>query len=77
MKKQDNIVLLMVGFFIDEMCESGITTSEEITNYFNNCKEKEFKQMIKEYKKYNSLTRNKAVKKVIELKKVISRYQNK
>lgn len=76
MKKQDNIILLMISFFIDEMCESGITTREEITNYFNNYKEKEFKKMIKEYKKYNSLTRNKAVKKVIELKKVISRYQN-
>ena len=76
MKKQDNIILLMISFFIDEMCESGIATREEITNYFNNYKEKEFKKMIKEYKKYNSLTRNKAVKKVIELKKVISRYQN-
>ena len=76
MKKQDNIILLMISFFIDEMCESGITTREEITNYFNNYKEKEFKKMIKEYKKYNSLTRNKAVKKVIELKKVVSRYQN-
>ena len=76
MKKQDNIILLMISFFIDEMCESGITTREEITNYFNNYKEKKIKKMIKEYKKYNSLTRNKAVKKVIELKKVISRYQN-
>ena len=33
---------------------------------------KEFKKMIKEYKKIQSLTRNKAVKRIIELKNEIN-----
>jgi len=68
-EKQDNITLLMIGFFISEMRNSGITTNKEINDYFTKGNEKEFKKMIKEYNELQSLTRSKAIKKVIELKK--------
>ena len=73
--KQDEIVLMMVSFFINEMCESGITDRKEISDYFYEGNERKFKKMIKEYKELQSLTRSKAIKKIMELKKVISRYQ--
>lgn len=68
-EKQDNIILMMVDFFIVEMCESGITNTEEISKYFNENNEKAFKKMIKEYKKLQSLTRSKAIKYIIRLKR--------
>ena len=71
-KKQDDIILMMIGFFINEMCQSGISTYDEINDYFTKGKEKEFKKMIKEYDKLQSLTRSKAVKKIAELKKEIN-----
>ena len=71
-KIKDNIILFMISFFINEMTESGITTDIEIQNYFNESNEKEFKKMVKEYKKIQSLTRTKAIKKITELKKDIN-----
>ncbi len=69
--KQENIILMMVAFFINEMIENGISTDEEIKDYFNQSNENAFKKMIREYKKLQSLTRNKALKRVSELKKEI------
>ena len=71
-KDKDNMILFMISFFINEMTESGITTDIEIQNYFNESNEKEFKKMVKEYKKIQSLTRTKAIKKITELKKDIN-----
>ena len=71
-KIKDNIILFMISFFINEMTESGITTDIEIQNYFNESNEKEFKKKVKEYKKIQSLTRTKAIKKITELKKDIN-----
>lgn len=68
-KKQDDIILTMLAFFIDEMCESGISTNEQISQLFNEGNEKEFKKMVKEYKELQSVTRNKAVKTIVRLKK--------
>ncbi len=70
--KQENIILLMVSFFINEMIENGISTDDEIKDYFNQSNEKAFKKMLHEYKKMQSLTRSKAISKVIELKKEIA-----
>lgn len=69
--KQENIILIMVAFFINEMIENGISTDEEIEDYFNQSNENAFKKMIREYKKLQSLTRSKALKRVSELKKEI------
>lgn len=69
--KQENIILIMVAFFINEMIENGISTDEEIEDYFNQSNENAFKKMIREYKKLQSLTRSKALKRVTELKKEI------
>lgn len=68
-KKQDDIILTMLAFFIDEMCESGISTDEEINRLFNEGNEKEFKKMVKEYRELQSVTRSKAIKTIIRLKK--------
>lgn len=70
--KQENIILIMVSFFINEMIENGISTDDEIKNYFNQSNEKAFKKMLHEYKRMQSLTRSKAISKVIELKKEIA-----
>lgn len=70
--KKDNIILIMVSFFINEMIDSGISTDDEIKNYFNQSNEKAFKKMLHEYKRMQSLTRSKAISKVIELKKEIA-----
>lgn len=70
--KQENIILLMVSFFINEMINSGISTDDEIKDYFNQSNEKAFKKMLHEYKRMQSLTRSKAISKVIELKKEIA-----
>lgn len=70
--KQENIILLMVSFFINQMINSGISTDDEIKNYFNQSNEKAFKKMLHEYKKMQSLTRSKAISKVIEQKKEIA-----
>lgn len=67
--KKDNIILIMVTFFINEMIDSGISTDDEIKNYFNQSNEKAFKKMVHEYKKMQSLTRGKAINKIAELKK--------
>ncbi len=69
--KQENIILMMVAFFINEMIENGISTDEEIEDYFNQSNENAFKKMIRESKKLQSLTRSKALKRVTELKKEI------
>lgn len=70
--KQKNIILIMASFFINEMIDSGISTDDEIKNYFNQSNEKAFKKMLHEYKRMQSLTRSKAINKVIELKKEIA-----
>lgn len=70
--KKDDIVLIMVGFFINEMIDNGIATDKEISKYFDEEDEKAFKKMIKEYKKIQSLTRNKAVNRIIQLKNEIN-----
>lgn len=70
--KQENIILIMVSFFINEMIENGISTDDEIKDYFNQSNEKAFKKMLHEYKRMQSLTRSKAISKVIELKKEIA-----
>ena len=36
----------MVSFFINEMLDSGISTDDEIKNYFNQSNEKAFKKML-------------------------------
>ena len=59
--KQENIILLMVSFFINEMINSGISTDDEIKNYFNRANENAFKKMLHEYKRMQSLTRSKAI----------------
>ncbi len=69
--KQENIILMMVAFFINEMIETGISTDEEVKEYFNQSNENAFKKMIREYKKLQSLTQSKALKRVAELKKEI------
>lgn len=66
--EKDNIVLMMVSFFINEMEDSGISTDKEISDYFNDNNEKAFKKMIREYKKLQSLTRSKAIKYIMRLK---------
>lgn len=68
-EKTDNIILTMVEFFITEMCNNGIATDNEISDLFNNGNELEFNKMIKEYKKLQNVTRSKANKVVIRLKK--------
>lgn len=68
-EKNDNIILTMVEFFITEMCNNGIATDNEISDLFNNGNELEFNKMIKEYKKLQNVTRSKANKAVIRLKK--------
>lgn len=70
--EKENIILLMVSFFINEMIDSGISTDDEIKDYFNQSNENAFKKMLHEYKKMQSLTRSKAISKVIELKKEIA-----
>lgn len=70
--EKENIILIMVSFFINEMIDSGISTDDEIKNYFSQSNEKAFKKMLYEYKKMQSLTRSKAISKVIELKKEIA-----
>lgn len=70
--EQENIILIMVSFFINEMIENGISTDDEIKDYFNQSNEKAFKKMLHEYKRMQSLTRSKAISKVIELKKEIA-----
>lgn len=69
MKSKDKIVLEMIHFFITEMCENGISTTEKISESFSHNELKDFKNMIREYKKMQSLTRNKAVKRVAEMKR--------
>ncbi len=74
-ESQDNIMLMMVSFFIDEMITSGISTGEEINYYFSNGSEINIYLMIKEYNEYQSITRSKAVKKVAELKQKIKKLE--
>ena len=69
MKSKDKIVLEMIHFFITEMCENGISTTEKISESFSHNELKDFKNMIREYKKIQSLTRSKAVKRVAEMKR--------
>lgn len=69
MKSKDKIILEMIHFFITEMFENGISTIEEIRESFSHNEVKDFKNMIKEYKKMQSLTRSKAVKRVAEMKR--------
>ncbi len=69
MKSKDKIILEMIHFFITEMCENGISTTEKISESFSHNELKDFKNMIREYKKMQSLTRNKAVKRVAEMKR--------
>ena len=69
MKSKDKIVLEMIHFFITEMCENGISTTEKISESFLHNELKDFKNMIREYKKMQSLTRSKAVKRVAEMKR--------
>lgn len=66
--KKDKIVIMMINFFINEMIENHITTDKEISYYFNESNDKQFKKMIKEYKEIATITRSKSVKKIKELK---------
>ena len=68
-EKNDNIILTMIDFFIEEMCDSGTATIEEITEMYNEGKENEFRKMVREYKKLQNVTRSKANKAIIKLKK--------
>ncbi len=74
-ESQDDIILMMVSFFIDEMITSGISTDKEINYYFNNGSETNIKLMVKKYNEYQSITRSKAVKKVAELKQKIKKLE--
>ena len=69
--KKDEIVIMMISFFINEMIENGIATDKEISGYFNESNIKQFKKMIKEYKEITSITRSKSIKKIKELKEEI------
>lgn len=69
--KKDEIVIMMISFFINEMIENGIATDKEISYHFNESNIKQFKIMVKEYKKITSLTRSKSIKKIKELKEEI------
>lgn len=69
--KKDEIVIMMISFFINEMIENGIATDKEISYYFNESNDKQFKKMIKEYKEIISITRSKSIKKINELKEEI------
>lgn len=71
-EKQEEIILMMIGFFINEMDINGIATHAEINDYFTKGQKREFKKIIKEHDKLQSLTRSKAVKRIIELKKEIN-----
>lgn len=71
MDRKDEIVIVMISFFINEMIENGIATDKEISDYFNEQNDKQFKKMIKEYKEITSITRSKSVKKIKELKEEI------
>jgi len=51
-EKNDNIILTMIDFFIEEMCDSGTATIEEITEMFNEGKENEFRKIVREYKNF-------------------------
>lgn len=69
--KKDEIVIMMISFFINEMIENGIATDKEISYYFNEQNDKRFKIMIKEYKEIALITRSKSIKKIKELKEEI------
>lgn len=69
--KKDEIVIMMISFFINEMIENGIATNKEISDYFNESNDKQFKKMIKEYKEITLITRSKSIKKIKELKEEI------
>lgn len=69
--KKDEIVIMMISFFINEMIENGIATNKEISYYFNESNDKQFKKMIKEYKEIALITRSKSIKKIKELKEEI------
>lgn len=69
--KKDEIVIMMISFFINEMIENGIATDKEISDYFNESNDKQFKKMIKEYKEITSIIRSKSIKKINELKEEI------
>lgn len=69
--KKDEIVIMMISFFINEMIENGIATDKEISYYFNESNDKQFKKMIKEYKEIALITRSKSIKKINELKEEI------
>lgn len=69
--KKDEIVIMMISFFINEMIENGIVTDKEISYYFNESNDKQFKKMIKEYKEIALITRSKSIKKIKELKEEI------
>lgn len=70
-EKKDEIVIMMISFFINEMIENGIATDKEISYYFNEQNDKQFKKMIKEYKEIALITRSKSIKKIKELKEEI------
>lgn len=74
--KKDEIVIMMISFFISEMIENGIATDKEISYYFNEQNDKRFKIMIKEYKEIALITRSKSIKKIKELKDLIDTILN-
>lgn len=74
--KKDEIVIMMISFFINEMIENGIATDKEISYYFNEQNDKRFKIMIKEYKEIALITRSKSIKKIKELKDLIDTILN-
>ena len=69
--KKDEIVIMMISFFINEMIENGVATDKEISDYFNESNDKQFRKMIKEHKEITLITRSKSIKKIKELKEEI------
>lgn len=72
----DNIVVMMVSFFIREMLDNGIVDAQEISKSFNENNKKAFKNMIIEYYKLQSITKSKSMKTITKLKKEIINLKN-
>ena len=62
---------IAAGMKLNEMIENGIATDKEISDYFNESNDKQFRKMIKEYKEITLITRSKSIKKIKELKEEI------
>lgn len=70
-KRQEEIIITMVDFFINEITDFGICKIQDISDYFNDGNVRQFKKMAKEYFKLNNATRTKAIKSIIAKNKRI------